>query len=116
MESQNMLIANKKKGAWPETPFCVIIARDGSEIFVSPEDFDSLRVYKWTIKKSFYRRYAGRWTVKNGKRIWLIMHRVITRCRADLVVHHVNHNTLDNRRDNLLVLTDYEHKEEFSYR
>jgi hypothetical protein len=111
-----MLVKNKKKGIWPETPYCVIVCRDGTEILVSPEDFDYLRAFQWSVKKSFYRIYAGRWIYENEKRKWLIMHRVITRCRPDLVVHHINHNTKDNRRDNLLVLTDYEHKEEFSYR
>jgi hypothetical protein len=113
---RNILIRNKKKDTWPNSDFNIIVCCDGTKILVSPEDFDYLRAFKWSIKKSFYRKYAGRWTTENGKRKFLIMHRVITGCRPDLVVHHVNHNTFDNRRENLLTLTDYEHKEEFSYR
>jgi hypothetical protein len=32
------------------------------------------------------------------------MHRQITHCPTGSIVHHVNGNTLDNRRENLLVM------------
>lgn len=37
------------------------------------------------------------------KRYDLLMHRLITAAPDGLVVHHRNHNTLDNRRKNLVV-------------
>jgi len=36
-------------------------------------------------------------------RIWL--HKLIINCSGDSVIHHKNHNSLDNRRDNLEVTT-----------
>lgn len=111
-----MLVRNKKKEIWPDTDYRVIVTCDGSKILVSPRDYDNLKIFKWSVKKSFYRKYAGIWKTKNGKRKFLFMHRIITGCRPDLVVHHINHNTFDNRRDNLLEMTFYEHKEMHSYR
>ena len=93
-----------------------LICRDGTEILVSTEDYLYLRDFQWTMKRSFCRSYAGRWSQKYGKRIFIYMHRVITGCRSDLVVHHIDNNQLNNQRENLLVLTAYEHKEYFSYR
>ncbi|CAM4408509.1 HNH endonuclease [Paenibacillus xylanexedens] len=39
-----------------------------------------------------------------GKKINIMMHRYIVSCTDDLVVDHVNHNTLDNRIENLRVV------------
>jgi len=38
------------------------------------------------------------------------MHRLIVRCPATCKVHHINHDTLDNRRQNLMIVTEYEHR------
>jgi hypothetical protein len=38
------------------------------------------------------------------------MHRQIVQATPDQVVHHINHNTLDNRRSNLQLLTPSEHR------
>ncbi len=111
-----MLVRVKKNPDNPPDNVCHIICRDGTEILVSQEDYLYLFAFQWSMKQSFSRSYAGRWSQKNGKRIFLFMHRIITRCRADLVVHHIDNNQLNNQRENLLVLTAYEHKEYFSYR
>jgi hypothetical protein len=40
----------------------------------------------------------------------VFMHRQILNAHPADEVHHINHNTLDNRRDNLQILTPTEHR------
>jgi hypothetical protein len=111
-----LLVSVQKKREPVEGTYGIIICRDGTEILVNPEDYFNLRAFKWTMKRSFSRSYAGRWSTKHGKRIFIYMHRAIMRCPSHLVVHHIDNNQLNNMRENLMLLTPYEHKEYFSYR
>jgi HNH endonuclease len=65
--------------------------------FVDKEDFDLLNQYKWSLNVYgyAYRNYS----VKNGG----MMHRLIMKCPKDSEVDHINHNPLDNRKENLRV-------------
>lgn len=46
---------------------------------------------------------------KDNKRVRL--HRFITKCPKGLQVDHVNHNTLDNRKENLRVVTLFQNQQ-----
>lgn len=111
-----MLVGYLRQANFPQESYATIQLVCGGETRISVEDFDRLSKFNWTLKKSFYRHYVGRWTRKNGKRKFIFMHRDICGCPDDRVVHHVNHVTTDNRRTNLQILTDYEHKEYHSWR
>jgi hypothetical protein len=65
---------------------------------------------QWSsFTESFYVVGYKRWTKKEitagQKRGRLLLHRVITDCPAELQVDHINHQTLDNRRANLRIVT-----------
>lgn len=60
------------------------------------KDFKNL---KWTVTKNRNKLYAQK-TV-NGKHIYL--HRYIMNCPKGKYVDHINHNTLDNRKQNLRI-------------
>lgn len=45
--------------------------------------------------------YMKGWGVENDKSILLLCHRMLTNCPPDMVVDHVNRDSLDNRRINM---------------
>lgn len=74
---------------------------------VDDVDFEAISKFKWCAHKHRGGRfYAVR---KGEKRCSLIlMHRMISGAGPSLVVDHINHNGLDNRRENLRVCTNVE--------
>lgn len=73
-------------------------------IVIDLEDVDKCKNYKWflsfdEILNSFY--------VKTSKYPYSL-HRVIMNCPKGFVVDHINHNTLDNRKENLRICTHAE--------
>lgn len=85
----------------------------GQFALVDSEDFNKLSQYKWwadynTHTKSYYAKgYIG---IRNGKQIIKRMHRVIMNAPNKLQVDHINHNTLDNRKQNLRLCTNAENQ------
>ncbi len=68
---------------------------------VDAEDYEQLCKYKWYAQRVGKNYYA-----RNRRRHGLVsMHRVIMKAPKGLVVDHINHNTLDNRRKNLRLCT-----------
>ena len=66
--------------------------------------------FTWRWHKS-----AASWYVvtskRRGKKVHHVkLHRLITKCPKSLKVHHVNHDTADNRLSNLSVITEREHR------
>jgi len=68
---------------------------------VDAEDYERLSRYKWHASKKGRCWYAA--SQRSKKR--LTMHRVILNAPRGLVVDHINHNGLDNRRKNLRLCT-----------
>lgn len=89
---------------------------NGFFALVDEQDYERINRHKWYAKKSFYRYYAVRKIIKNGRPKFLFMHRVIAQTLPNMVCHHVNGNSLDNRRDNLLNMPYYDHKILHSWR
>ena len=78
--------------------------RDGKTFLVSPDDYeDYVDGYKFCLSKS-YVRYSGTKDGLNGK----LLHRIIMGEPEDLVVDHINRDPLDNRRENLRIVTQQE--------
>lgn len=72
---------------------------------LSDQDYPAVASYKWCATEAYGHFYAVR--EANGMRVY--MHREVAGAPTGLFVHHMNGNTLDNRRDNLAVLTNAEH-------
>ena len=68
---------------------------------VDAQDLPRLSRYNWCVVKTDNTCYAVRYC----KRKQTFMHRLITSAPPHLVVDHINHNGLDNRKDNLRLCT-----------
>lgn len=78
----------------------------GKCAIVDDADFDELSKHKWYARygrSGFYARRAIYDT--NLKQEIISMHRLIANAPKGMVVDHINHDTLDNRRANLRVCT-----------
>jgi hypothetical protein len=86
----------------------IIPLSQGLTALVSDEDFEFLSQWKWYAAKTGSGNIYARRVDHRKKNKVIFMHRVITNAPGGLVVDHINHNTLDNRRENLRVCTNYE--------
>lgn len=80
--------------------------KDNKIAKISIEDIDLVLEYRWSVAKSNQGWYSLATSRKDGKELdcrW--MHRLITNAPDGMDVDHKNHDTLDNTRDNLSVVT-----------
>ena len=71
---------------------------EGKVAIIDDEDFDKVKKYKWYFAAGGY--VIGEFGKENVR-----MHRVIMNPDAGMVIDHLNHNPLDNRKKNLRVCT-----------
>jgi len=78
----------------------------GQVALVDDEDYEYLNQFNWC----YYRTgYAGRSSkISLGKRYVILMHRQIMNTPDGMDTDHINHNKLDNRKENLRVCTGAE--------
>ena len=74
----------------------ILITR-GQVVIVDEQDYEELSKYKWYLIDGF----AARTIKKDDKRTTIYMHRVIMDAPMGVSVYHINHNKLDNQRENL---------------
>ena len=77
----------------------------GKHALVDDQDYDWLMTWRWHVITSKYTCYAGTSTKEDGLYCTLLMHRIVTMCPPRLEPDHLNHNGLDNRKENLAVGT-----------
>ncbi|MHC4243839.1 MAG: HNH endonuclease [Planctomycetota bacterium] len=84
-------------------PFRRIPLTRGKYTIVDPEHYERLNKHKWQASKGSNTFYASRsvWDKVNKKKYTIKMHREIITPPYPLVVDHINHNGLDNRKANL---------------
>lgn len=86
----------EKGEAYTEIPIYPL--SKGLKTLVSTADVKLLLQYKWYISQGYIRRKT-----KENKSIFI--HRLVMNAPKNMVVDHINGNTLDNRRENLRVVT-----------
>lgn len=80
----------------------------GKVAIVDDEDFEYLSQWKWCAAFMTRNFYAAKSISINGQRKVILMHRFILNPEKNMVVDHINGNTLDNRRENLRICTPRE--------
>lgn len=74
----------------------------GKFAIVDSDDYKRISLCKWIYKpKGAFGGYAQRGQRTGGRRTTVMMHREILQVADNLVVDHINHNGLDNRKANL---------------
>lgn len=87
----------------------VIPLANGKSAIVDIEDLERLSKYKWHVHRYGNTYYAARVVRSKNSTFHVYMHRQIMHCPRGKVVHHLNGNGLDNRKENLLICTKQEH-------
>lgn len=79
----------------------IIYLTRGFSCIVDDSDYGELSRYRWHYSNGYARR-----CIKNGGRgKALKMHRQIIKVPSGYQIDHINHNKLDNRRENLRICT-----------
>ncbi len=90
----------------------IIIAKSkryGSQkVMIDDEDFEELSKYKWTYRKTRKHGYVLRNSGTKNKGTFKVtrMHRLLMKVTdKNIVVDHIDHNTLNNQKQNLRICT-----------
>ena len=81
----------------------------GKYAIVDDEDYEWLNQWKWYFGKGYARRQI--WLREKKKRVNIFIHRLIMNFSENWIykqIDHINHNTLDNRRNNLRICSRIE--------
>lgn len=91
---------------WVETAEGImkeITLTKGFKAFVDDADFEMLSGFKWYALKKGHNIYALSWCKGTGATIR--MHRLLLNAKKGEIVDHINGNGLDNRRENLRIVS-----------
>ena len=100
-----LLYKAKRKGRYLKYSDYQVIGKT----IVDDEDFDIFNKYRWFLHSSGYSCRKENYYFNNIRRTHTIyLHREIINCPKNKFVDHINHETLDNRKENLRVVTNQE--------
>ena len=75
----------------------------GQITIIDDEDYDFLSQWKWKVSYDTHTKSYR--AMRNENKKVVFMHRIIMNTPANLIVDHINHDTLDNRKQNLRNVT-----------
>ncbi len=78
---------------------------NGMYVKIDPEDFAAVSKRRWYAKRGPCAWYAISCVRRGKRRHYLLMHRFIMKPSRGMVIDHINHDGLDNRKANLRIVT-----------
>lgn len=81
-------------------------------VLIDDEDYNRIKDYKWHISKDNY--IDARIKKEDGRFSTIGLHRVIMYAPKGMSVDHINHNRLDNRKENLRICSHSENLKNYS--
>lgn len=87
---------------YPENATCLIPLSQGKYALVDAEDYPKLARHKWSATRGKTTFYALRHVGRNKK---IMMHRDVMNPPDNLLVDHIDHNGLNNTKNNLRLAT-----------
>lgn len=78
---------------------------NGMYVKIDPEDYAEVSKRRWYAKRGPCAWYAVSCVRRGKRRHYLLMHRFIMKPGWGMVIDHINHDGLDNRRANLRIVT-----------
>lgn len=90
----------------------IIYTKKGEEILVDDCDFEELNRFRWSLDKDGYAIRDIK--LERGKYKRTTMHRFIMNTPTGHDTDHINHNRIDNRKENLRVCTRSENLQNMS--
>jgi len=84
---------------------------NGVYSLIDKSNYASITRWRWHLRESSCRAYVCRKVTHHGKETIIYLHRWITHCPDHLEVHHLNGDTLDNRRCNLRIVDPSQHRQ-----
>lgn len=76
----------------------------GEKFYFDIEDFDKIKQYCWRIDKDGY-VVTNLPSSESATRSLIPLHRLVLQAKKDDVVDHIKHNTVDNRKSQLRIVT-----------
>lgn len=84
----------------------------GEEFYFDLEDYDLIKNYCWNLDKRNY--VVANTSKKDGKKTMISFHRLILNFPENMIIDHINHNTNDNRKNNLRICTSRQNHMNYS--
>ena len=99
LRAENVSKASKKYNTYDLSgEYGIGYTSKGKEFYFDLEDYDKIKDYCWHIDSNGYVLSHD----EHNNQIRL--HRIILEVNADMVVDHINHITIDNRKNNLRIV------------
>lgn len=99
-----------------QTTACRVHVGRGRLTTIDHSAFVMVTKYAWHLRRSSCRAYVCRSITRQGKQQIIYLHRWLMHCPENKETHHINGDTLDNRRSNLAVVDPSAHRRLRIYR
>lgn len=101
--------SNRKSAIYEEKEEWIeIVCFNGERALIDKEDLDKVKDRSWYVSNTGHvlsRRRKTEYKEGRSQKTPILIHRVIMSPPDDMLVDHINHNTLDNRKSNLRICT-----------